>query len=65
VSKEGLPVDMNGDAITFFKYLPITSVEAEKCFSAFKTLLSDNHRSFLFENIMHTLIIQYNKFNGS
>jgi len=60
VTKEGLPEDLNANDITFFKHAPITSVEVERSFSTYKTLLSDNRRSFLFENIKHTLIVQYN-----
>lgn len=62
VTKEGLPEDLNADDITFFKHAPITSVEVERSFSTYKTLLSDNRRSFLFENIKHTLIVQCNTF---
>lgn len=43
--------DMNGNNITFFKYAPITSVEVERSFSMYKTLLYGNCRSFLFVNI--------------
>ena len=62
VTKEGLPEDLNTDDITFFKHAPITSVEVERSFSTYKTLLSDNRRSFLFETIKHTLIVQCNTF---
>jgi len=34
-----------------------------KKFSSFKTVLFDNHRSILFQNIMHTIIVQYNNFS--
>lgn len=60
----GLPDDMNINDITYFKYAHITSVEVERSFSIYKTLLSDNRRSFLFENIKKTLIVQCNKFEG-
>jgi len=63
VLKESLPEDMNGDDITFFKHTPITSVEVGKSFSILKTLLSDNRRFFMYENVKHILIIQYNTFN--
>lgn len=59
VSKDGLSEDMNEDDVTYFKYAPITSVEVGKSFFVFKTLFSDNRRTFLFENIMHTLVVQY------
>jgi len=44
---------------TYFKYVPIISLEVKRSFSAFKTFLSDNRRSFLFENIMCISIIRY------
>jgi hypothetical protein len=54
MTKEGLLKDLIVDDITFFKHAPITYVEVESNFSTYKTLQSDNHRSFLFENIKHT-----------
>ncbi|PSN33915.1 hypothetical protein C0J52_21501, partial [Blattella germanica] len=43
--------------LTLFKYAPITSSDVERSFSRFKTVLSDNRRSFLFENLsMHVVI---------
>lgn len=39
VTKKGLPEDLNIDDITFFKYAPITSVEVERSFSTYKTVL--------------------------
>jgi len=58
VSKNGLSEDINEDDITYLKYAPITSVEVERSFSAFKTILCDNCRSFIVKNIMHTLVVQ-------
>ena len=42
----GLPDDMKINDITYLKYAHITSVEVERSFSIYKTLLSDNRRSF-------------------
>lgn len=51
VSKEGISERYEWRWHNFFKHVPITSVEVERNFSIYKTLLSDNRRSFLFENI--------------
>ncbi|KAF0719005.1 DUF659 domain-containing protein [Aphis craccivora] len=45
------PDDYSSDDIVYFKYAPITSVDVERSFSAYKTILSDNRRSFVFENL--------------
>ena len=63
-SMEGLPDDLTGDDITYFKYAPITSTDVERSFSRYKTLLVDNRRSFNFENIKKSLVIQCNTFEG-
>jgi len=54
------PDDYSSDDIVYFKYAPITSVDVERSFSAYKTILSDNRRSFVFENLRKHLIIQCN-----
>lgn len=33
-------------------------MEVKRCFSIYKTLLSDNYRSFWFENIKNNLVVQ-------
>ena len=55
------PDDYSSDDIVYFKYAPITSVDIERSFSAFKTILSNNRRSFAFENLRKHLIIQCNR----
>jgi len=57
---DGLPEGLNNNDLVFFKYAPITSVDVERSFSTYKTILSDKHRSFKFENIRKHLIIQCN-----
>ncbi|KAF0737604.1 Uncharacterized protein FWK35_00020288 [Aphis craccivora] len=42
------------------KYAPVTSVDVERSFSSYKNILSDRHRSFLFENLKNHLIVQCN-----
>lgn len=54
------PDDYSSDDIVYFKYAHITSVDVERSFSAYKTILSDNRRSFVFENLRKHLIIQCN-----
>lgn len=59
-SIDSLPVELTADKCVHFKYAPITSVDVERSFSAYKNVLSDNRRKFLFENLKKTLIIQVN-----
>ncbi|XP_016656871.2 uncharacterized protein LOC107882682 [Acyrthosiphon pisum] len=46
--------------IVYFKYAPIVSVDVERSFSTYKTLLADNRRKFKFDNLAKHLIIQCN-----
>lgn len=52
--------ELTSDDIVFFKYSPITSVDIERSFSTYKSLLTDNRRNFKFENLANHLIIQCN-----
>lgn len=59
----GLHEDFSTDDLVYFKFAPITSVDIEsieRSFSMYKTLLSNNQRSFHFENLYKHLIIQCN-----
>jgi hypothetical protein len=47
----GLPEDFSTYDLVYFKFAPITSVDIERSFSMYKTLLSNNRRSFHFENL--------------
>lgn len=60
---DGLPEDLTTNDLIFYKYAPITSVDVERSFSAYKNLLSHNRRSFKLENIKKHLIIQCNSGN--
>lgn len=55
-----LPEDLDINDLTYFKYAPITSVNVERSFSAYKTLLANNRRSFKVESLKKHLIIQCN-----
>lgn len=45
VSKlELLSEDLNLNYMTYLKFAPITSVDVERLFSSYKTLLADNRR---------------------
>jgi hypothetical protein len=52
----GKPATFEDDAelspnnLTFFKYAPVTSCDLERSLSKYKTIFSDNRRSFKFEN---------------
>ncbi|PNF39209.1 hypothetical protein B7P43_G01301 [Cryptotermes secundus] len=49
--------ELSPNDLTFFKYAPVTSCDVERSFSKYKTILSDNRRSFKFENLkMHVVI---------
>ncbi|KAL4126263.1 hypothetical protein QTP88_010488 [Uroleucon formosanum] len=50
--------------IVYFKYAPIVSVDVERSFSTYKTLLADNRRKFKFDNLAKHLIIQCNTQDG-
>lgn len=61
-SMEDLPDDFTSDDITYLKYAPITSTDVECSFSRYKTLLVYNRRTFNFENIKKSLVVQCNAF---
>jgi len=46
--------------VSAFKYAQITSVEVERCFSSYKSMLRDNRQSFLFENLKEYFITYCN-----
>lgn len=52
--------DLTASDIVFFKYAPITSVEVERSFSKYKTVLADNRRSFTFDNLRMTMVVYCN-----
>ena len=57
--------ELSSNDFTFFKYAPITSCDVERSFSRYKTMLSDNRRSFLFENFTMCVIVYCNSENDS
>jgi hypothetical protein len=59
---EGLPEELSIQDFIYFKYAPITSVDVERSFSIYKNLLSSNRRSFEFENLKKSFIVQCNNF---
>lgn len=59
---DGLPEDLTGNDLTFYKYAPVTSTNVERSFSRYKTILADNRRSFDVENIYNKIIVQCNDF---
>jgi hypothetical protein len=56
--EEDPPLDSND--VTLFKYAPLTSRDVGRSFSMYKKILSDNPRSFSFENLKMHLVIQCN-----
>jgi len=59
-SFEGLPEDLKLNYLVYFKYAPITSVDVERSFSIYKSMLTNNHHAFKFDNIRKCLIVQSN-----
>jgi hypothetical protein len=45
---------------SLFKYSPVTSCDKERSFSRYKVLLSDNRRSFQFDDFKMHVIIHFN-----
>lgn len=39
---DGLPEDLTGNYLTFYKYAPITSTDVKRSFSRYKTILADH-----------------------
>ena len=61
-SSKCFPDDFSADDLVHFRFAPITSVDVERSFSKYKNLLTDNRRSFTFDNIKYALIVQCNDF---
>jgi hypothetical protein len=51
---------LNSSDLTPLKYAPVTSCDVERSFSHYKIILSDNHRSFLFDNLKTHVVIHCN-----
>jgi len=49
--------ELSANDLTLFKYSSVTSCDVERSFYSYKVLLSDNRRSFQFDNFkMHVII---------
>jgi hypothetical protein len=57
-SIDGLPADISGGDLLFFKFAPKSSVDVERSFSKYKNILADNRWSFKFPNLRKYLIDQ-------
>ncbi|KAL4084256.1 hypothetical protein QTP88_028102 [Uroleucon formosanum] len=55
-----IPENLSLGDFAYFKYAPINSVDVERSFSMFKVLLSDNRKSFTFDDLKKHLIVQCN-----
>lgn len=47
--------------LAMFNYCPVTSTDVERSFSTYGTILTQNRRSFLFENLKQHMVIQCNR----
>lgn len=52
---------LSPDELSSFKFAPLTSCDVERSFSAYKRILEDTRRRFLFDNLRKSLIIHCNK----
>lgn len=57
---DDLPEDLQISDFIHFKYAPISSVDVERSFSLYKNMLADNRRSFVFENLSKSLVVNCN-----
>ncbi|XP_025195751.1 uncharacterized protein LOC112594943 [Melanaphis sacchari] len=57
---DGIPEDWSLNDFMYMKNCPITSVDVERTFSVYKSLLTCNRQSFKFKNIKKSLIVQCN-----
>jgi hypothetical protein len=62
-SMEGLPENLIGDDLVYFKYACTTSTDVEGSFSRYKNILSDNRRRLDVDNLKKALVVQCNNFN--
>lgn len=49
------------EEITKFKYMPFSSTEVERVFSVYKSMLRDNRRSIIFENLAKLVVLKCNQ----
>ena len=64
-SIDGLPEELTGNDLKFYKFAPTTSTDVERSFSLYKNLLSNNCRSFEVENLKKILVVQCNNLTGT
>lgn len=62
VGNLNIPENLTCSDLAYFKYAPITSADVERSFSLYKNILAPNRRSFKFENIKKSLIVQCNSY---
>jgi hypothetical protein len=60
VVRDKLGVKLEPTDIGVFKYAPVTSVDVERLFSRYKSILRPNRRSFLFENLKKVVVCNCN-----
>lgn len=47
--------------LSLFKFCPLTTSDVERSFSFYNNVLTDNRKSFLFENLKQHMIVNYNR----
>jgi hypothetical protein len=58
-SMDGFPLDFSSN-LPFFKFASISSVDVERSFYKYKSILADNRWSFKFHNLRKYIIVQCN-----
>ena len=53
---------LSSSDISAFRYASLLSCDAKRVFTAYKTVLADNRRRLLLDNLKRTLIIKCNNF---
>jgi len=57
---ENIEQNFSSSDVSLFKYAPVTSVDVERSSSRFKNVLADNQRTFIYENLKKTFVVQCN-----
>lgn len=56
-----LPQEISSDMAPYFKFCPVTSVDVERSFSAYKLILSDKRHKFTVDNLEKIIIVYCHK----
>ena len=63
--RAGFTTELSPSEISVFVYAPNTSCDVERSFSVYKSMLTDNRKTFEFENFRKSFAIRCNFVNDS